>query len=427
MKQNNVMLNERPENRASHGRVYQPRWLVRSAALAVIVGTLSAGCSDDGSDGGDLGAAGESNVAGASAAGAGAGGTHAGSGGAPAAHGGQAGDTADHPAFAIQGDRRIPYTPRSDLEFAEFFMAHHQMAIDMALEVTERGSNPKVKAMAEQIIEAQTAEIMTLQAVLDQLSGTVPLAPVDVHAETDMESMSAATGAELDQMFLLEMIPHHAAGLAPAHRSQPFLDNAELQQMAVDIQKAQAKEIGAMHALLRELGATGAGEDRGASDPERPDFGLVGDRRLPLTPADDVEFIDFFVPHHEMAVEMAEHVVAHGESAAVKAMATMMIDAQSAEMDLMRDKRADLAGSAKSPPLAEDPHAMEEMDAMMGMNGADLDRMFLQEMIVHHSSALPTSHRAKPHVSDVELQALTDSMFDDQAKEIGKMQTMLDE
>ncbi len=64
---------------------------------------------------------------------------------------------------------------------------------------------------------------------------------------------------------------------------------------------------------------------------------------------------------------------------------------------------------------------------MMSMSGAELDRMFQQEMIVHHSSALPTSHRAKPHVTDAELRALTDTMFDAQAIEIGEMQLMLDE
>ncbi len=128
--------------------------------------------------------------------------------------------------------------------------------------------------------------------------------------------------------------------------------------MASAMMKAQATEIGEMHAVLRELGATGAGEDMGTSDPARPDFGLVGDRRLPFTPENDLEFIDFFVPHHEMAVEMAEHVVAHGRSPDVKAMATMMADAQSAEIARLREKRAELAGSANSPAMPEDPHAM---------------------------------------------------------------------
>jgi hypothetical protein len=30
---------------------------------------------------------------------------------------------------AVEGDRRIPYTPTNDVELVEFFIKHHQMAI----------------------------------------------------------------------------------------------------------------------------------------------------------------------------------------------------------------------------------------------------------------------------------------------------------
>jgi uncharacterized protein (DUF305 family) len=410
-------------------------WLARAAFISLVSTALAAGCGDDDDDDDESGGAGRGNAgaptSGSSTAGSPSGGTNA-EGGAPAGTAGhdgtagQGGADADHPAFATEGDRRIPYTPRNDLEFAEFFIAHHEMAIEMATHVTERGSNAEVQAMAEQLIETQTAEVMALEAIRDQLGGNAAPPPADPHAEAEMESMASASGAMLDRMFLLEMIPHHAAGLPSAHRAQPFLDNPELQQLAEDIVQAQATEIGEMHMLLRELGATGAGEDMAPDDPNRADFGLVGDRRVPLTPEDDVTFIDFFVPHHEMAIQMAEHVVAHGESADVKAMAEMMIQAQTAEVELMQAKREELEGSPSSPPMPEDPHAMTEMEQMMALSGTELDRMFLQEMIVHHSSALPTSHRAKPHVSDMDLQALADTMFDAQATEIGEMQRMLE-
>jgi uncharacterized protein (DUF305 family) len=158
----------------------------------------------------------------------------------------------------------------------------------------------------------------------------------------------------------------------------------------------------------------------------RLDFGLVGDRRVPLTPADEIELIDFFVPHHEMAVKMADHEVAHGESTEVIAMAQMMKEAQTAEIELMRDKREELSGSPDPAPMPDDPHMTTEMSSMSGMEGTDLDRMFLREMVVHHASALPTSHRAKPHVTDADLQNLVDSIFAAQAQEIGELQMLLE-
>jgi uncharacterized protein (DUF305 family) len=173
--------------------------------------------------------------------------------------------------------------------------------------------------------------------------------------------------------------------------------------------------------------ASGAGTDAGSDSPTRADFGLSGDRRIPLTPSDDVEFIDFFVPHHKMAVEMAEHEIAHGLAPEVIAMAQMMRDAQTAEIQLMTTKREELTGSSEPLPVPNDAHALSEMAEMMKMSGAELDRMFLSEMIVHHASALPTSHRAQPHVADADLRDLADAMFQAQANEIGELRSMLGE
>jgi hypothetical protein len=85
--------------------------------------------------------------------------------------------------------------------------------------------------------------------------------------------------------------------------------------------ETQSAEIGEMRAFLADMGIADAGEDRSSAVGDRPDFGLDGDRRIPLTPANDLEFVDFFTIHHQMAMEMAEHEVAHGENPEVIALA----------------------------------------------------------------------------------------------------------
>jgi uncharacterized protein (DUF305 family) len=406
--------------------------LLLSITLTALSGAV-VGCSDDDSDqGGDGGepaqTAGSSSggTAGHSTSGTHSGATHAGgsTGDGGSAMGGMGGDAAE--ALAVEGDRRIPYTPTSDLEFAEFFIMHHQMAIDMAEHEVAHGSAADVKAMAQAVIDAQTAEIETLMTIRKQLDGEIAPPADDPHAMAEMEQMEGVSGAELDAMFLLEMIPHHASALGPAHRALPYLENSTLKRMAADIVAAQAKEIGELRARLREEGVMGGGEDHAPGTAGRADFGLEGDRRIPLTPEDDVTFVDFFVPHHQMAIEMADHVIAHGSDARVKAMATTMKQTQSGEVELMLQKREELTGSAEPEPMPADPHAMQEMEQMMQLEGTELDEMFLREMILHHSTALPTSHRAKPHVLDAELRDLADAMFDDQAREVGEMQEMLE-
>jgi uncharacterized protein (DUF305 family) len=220
------------------------------------------------------------------------------------------------------------------------------------------------------------------------------------------------------------MIEHHAAGLAPAHRSMAKLERSELKELAAQIFDAQAEEIGVMKEMLSDMGETDAGEDLAPGTTNRPDFGLHGDRRIPLTP-DDVAFIDFFVPHHEMAIAMAEEQIARGADTELKDMAQSMRDTQQAEIDTMLAVRVEVAGSDVVPTPPHDPHMMAEMEQMEQLSGAELDRVFLEEMIPHHAAGLPSAHRAKPHVTAPELQKLADDIYNAQAEEIGAMHHML--
>lgn len=414
---------------------YALPWLIVAAVA------LSAACGDDDDDDGSGGSGGAAAAAGTqqtggsggSSGGAGSGGTTAGSGG-----GGTGGGTGGEAGSAgatggaevpVTGDRRVPFTPWNDLTFAEFFIEHHQMAIDMAEQVVERGADDAVQALAQQIIDAQTAELEILTTARSELMGmqdAPPPAPADPHADADMTHMMAMSGAELDRMFLLDMIQHHASGLPPAHRALPELQRTDLRELATQIWDAQAQEIGEMRALLTTLGVEEAGEDMAPAAAARPDFGLTGDRRVPLTPADDVQFVDFFISHHEMAIMMAEHVIENGSSPEVIQMAQTMRDAQAAELETMRAARMAVAGSAEPPEMPADPHADPEMQEMMMMTGEALDRMFLEEMITHHAAGLPTAHRAQPHVMRPELLQLADDMFLTQAEEIGEMKELLE-
>ena len=54
-----------------------------------------------------------------------------------------------------------------DLAFACGMIPHHQGAIDMAKTVQENGKDEQVKAMAQKMIDAQTAEISELTAWIE--------------------------------------------------------------------------------------------------------------------------------------------------------------------------------------------------------------------------------------------------------------------
>ncbi len=426
--------------------------MVRFAAIVAITAASALACGDDDATT-DTPAAPSAGAGGSSTAGGGTAGTTgsgaAGSAGAVSGGAGEVGGAAGAAGTSNQatgdaggsdagaprssadivGDRRVPFSPDNDLEFSQFFIEHHQMAIDMAEQVLERGESMEVRALAQRIVDEQTEELQTLEAAVSAIGSAQaapPETPPDPHTEADMEFMQTLSGAELDEMFLLDMIPHHAAGLPPAHRARPRLSREELQTMATNIFENQAEEIGEMRGLLEEMGVSEAGEDRAEAADTRPDFGLEGDRRVPLTPASDLQFVDFFISHHEMAIMMADHEVENGETAEVIALAEEIRTAQTEELETMQGIRAELAGSEEPSPVPADPHADPEMAEMMTTTGVELDRMFLTEMIPHHAAGLPTAHRANPHVQNEELRTLANEMYQAQSEEIGEMKGLLD-
>lgn len=54
-----------------------------------------------------------------------------------------------------------------DRLFLELMIEHHQGAVDMSETVLDEGSNPEVKELAQQIIDAQEAEINEMRSLLE--------------------------------------------------------------------------------------------------------------------------------------------------------------------------------------------------------------------------------------------------------------------
>ena len=77
--------------------------------------------------------------------------------GSPATEAYRAANLAMHEAMNIE------FSDSADVDFARGMIGHHRGAIDMARIVLEHGEDPELRQLAEEIIEAQEAEIAFLQ------------------------------------------------------------------------------------------------------------------------------------------------------------------------------------------------------------------------------------------------------------------------
>lgn len=140
----------------------------------------------------------------------------------------------------------------TEKEFLTEMIPHHEEAVVTAKEVLARGATtPEIKSLVEGIITAQEKEIADMKTWYQAWYGT-PYTPSGKY-EPMMRDLAKLSGAELDKVFLEDMIMHHMGAIMMAHSVQGVTEHTEVETLSSAIIASQSKEIRLMRQLIETL------------------------------------------------------------------------------------------------------------------------------------------------------------------------------
>lgn len=165
-------------------------------------------------------------------------------------------------------------------------------------------------------------------------------------SRTDSQSSSQGMMGNIDRHFIEQMIPHHEDAITMADIALEKAQHQEIKDLAKNIKTSQSAEIREMQAWYKNwfskdvpknstvMGGHGMGTGS-------MHMGMMGDdsdmEGLKNSSSFDKTFIEEMIPHHQMAVMMANMLLASTSRPEMKKLAQDIISAQTKEINEMRE------------------------------------------------------------------------------------------
>jgi len=170
----------------------------------------------------------------------------------------------------------LPADDSAEAGFARDMATHHAQASEMSFVVRDLSTDPRLRALAYDIIVTQTAQRGVFMGWLQQWglsqASTVPrmswmaghnhamtaaggLMP-GMASAAELERLRGATGKDSEKLFLQLMIRHHEGGVLMARALLTRSTRDEVIAIAKHIDEGQTAEIALMKELLAERGGS---------------------------------------------------------------------------------------------------------------------------------------------------------------------------
>ena len=139
--------------------------------------------------------------------------------------------------------------------------------------------------------------------------------------------------------------------------------------------------------------------------------------------ADDINFAEMMIPHHEQAIEMSEIALLNTTNPEVLKLAQQIKDAQSPEIDLMKSWTG-VKTSTHSGHMMEGMLSGSELSELREAKEREFDTLFLQGMIKHHEGAIVMAQDVSASKNE-EVANLSAAIIAAQKLEIAAMKELL--
>ena len=145
--------------------------------------------------------------------------------------------------------------------------------------------------------------------------------------------------------------------------------------------------------------------------------------------AADVTFAQMMIPHHEQAVEMSEDILAKdGVDQRVLDLATQIKEAQDPEIQQLKTWLTSWGADEAMSGMDDGTDGMMSDDDMMALqeaSGADADRLFLEQMTLHHEGAIVMAQTELDTGENADAKAMAQAIVTSQSAEIQYMKELL--
>jgi uncharacterized protein (DUF305 family) len=137
----------------------------------------------------------------------------------------------------------------------------------------------------------------------------------------------------------------------------------------------------------------------------------------------DERFINMMVPHHLLAIQMAQLAQKQAQHAQIKQLAATIITTQGQEITELQALKQRLYGTAATPTMMN-PVQMDNTGMLMPDQLAQqhpFDRAFIDSLLPHHASAIAMASVALLRSSNPDIRRIARAIVNAQSAEIGQM------